>query len=176
METFREAKDQSSHFLESQPFRFWYVEIHHQRKLKSTKTGISSSFQTLARPETKNLVYILWEKVYITKICSVKARSFCFKNCYFPLSAYCSQLSVSHRYLVAFIWSSGWDVTSEAQLNQLNLTNSKGQHRFSVNFKTMQQPTILVTFFQIRGYNQDYRHRNSLIFLQLQYCFHYYCY
>ena len=44
METFWEAKDQSSHFLESQLFRFWYVEIHHQRKLKSTKTGISSSF------------------------------------------------------------------------------------------------------------------------------------
>ena len=33
-----------------------------------------------------------------------------------------------------------------------------------VNFKTMQQPTILVTFFQIREYNQDYRHRASLIF------------
>ena len=25
-----------------------------------------------------------------------------------------------------------------------------------VNFKTMQQPTILVTFFQIREYSQEY--------------------
>ena len=34
-----------------------------------------------------------------------------------------------------------------------------------VNFQTMQQPTILVTFFQIREYSQDYRHRASLIFI-----------
>ena len=34
-----------------------------------------------------------------------------------------------------------------------------------VNFKTIQQPTILVTFFQIREYSWDYRHRGSLIFL-----------
>ena len=41
-----------------------------------------------------------------------------------------------------------------------------------VNFKTMQQPTILVTFFQIREYSQDYRHRASLIFYySYQYCF-----
>ena len=36
---------------------------------------------------------------------------------------------------------------------------------FVVNFKTMQHPTILMTFFQIREYNQDYRHRASLIFI-----------
>ena len=36
------AKDWSSHFWKSQPFRFWYVEVHCQRRLKSTKTGISS--------------------------------------------------------------------------------------------------------------------------------------
>ena len=29
-------------FLRGQPFRFWYVECHRQRRLKSTKTGISS--------------------------------------------------------------------------------------------------------------------------------------
>ena len=34
-----------------------------------------------------------------------------------------------------------------------------------VKFKTIQQPTILVTFFQIREYSRDYRHRGSLIFL-----------
>ena len=32
----------SSHFWDGQPFRFWYVEIHLQRKLRSTKTDISS--------------------------------------------------------------------------------------------------------------------------------------
>ena len=42
MGTFWKTKDWSSHFWESQPFRFWYVEVHHQRRLKSTKTGISS--------------------------------------------------------------------------------------------------------------------------------------
>ena len=74
------AKDWSSHFWESQPFRFWYVEVHCQRRLKSTKTGISSKFKTLARPETENLVFFLWEKFYIRKFCSVKARGFWFKN------------------------------------------------------------------------------------------------
>ena len=38
----------------------------------------------LVCPETKNLVYFLWEKVYIKKFCSVKARGFWFKNWNFP--------------------------------------------------------------------------------------------
>ena len=42
MGTVWKKKDWSSHFWESQPFRFWYVEVHCQRRLKSTKTGISS--------------------------------------------------------------------------------------------------------------------------------------
>ena len=42
MGTFWKTKDWSSHFWESQPFRFWYVEVHRQRRLKSTKTGIFS--------------------------------------------------------------------------------------------------------------------------------------
>ena len=42
MGTFWKTKDWSSHFWVSQPFRFWYVEIQRQRRLKSTKTGISS--------------------------------------------------------------------------------------------------------------------------------------
>ena len=46
-----------------------------------------------------------------------------------------------------------------------------------VNFKIMQQPTNLVTFFQIRECSQDYKHRASLIFYySYQYCFYYYCY
>ena len=42
MDTFWKTKDWSSHFWESQPFKFWYVEVQRQRRLKSTKTGISS--------------------------------------------------------------------------------------------------------------------------------------
>ena len=42
MGTFWKTKDWSSHFWEGQPFRFWYVEVHRQRRFKSTKTGISS--------------------------------------------------------------------------------------------------------------------------------------
>ena len=48
------------------------------------------------------------------------------------------------------LWPSGWHLTSDIGL--------------VVNFKSMQQPTILVTFFQIREYSQDYRHRASLVF------------
>ena len=42
MGTFWKAKDWSWQFWESQPFRFWYVEIYRQRRLNSTTTGISS--------------------------------------------------------------------------------------------------------------------------------------
>ena len=42
MGTFWKTKDWSSHFWEGQLFRFWYVECHRQRRLKLTKTGISS--------------------------------------------------------------------------------------------------------------------------------------
>ena len=59
MSAFRKTKGWSSHFWEGQPFRFCYVGVHRQRRLKSTKTGIFTSFKTLARPETKNLVYFL---------------------------------------------------------------------------------------------------------------------
>ena len=41
MGTFWKTKDWSSHLWEGQPFRFWYVEFNRQRRLKSTKTGIS---------------------------------------------------------------------------------------------------------------------------------------
>ena len=44
MSTFWKTKDWSSHFWESQPFRFWNVDFHCQRRLNSTKTGISSWF------------------------------------------------------------------------------------------------------------------------------------
>ena len=51
-----------------------------QSRLESTNTGICSQFKTLARSETKDLVYFLWEKVYIRKFCSAKERGFRFKN------------------------------------------------------------------------------------------------
>ena len=73
MGTFWKTKDCSLHFWESQPFRFWYVEVHCQRRLNSTRTGISSQLK-------KNLFYFLWGKVYIKKFCRVKARAFYFKN------------------------------------------------------------------------------------------------
>ena len=39
-----------------------------------------------------------------------------------------------------------------------------------VNFKTMQQPTNLVTFFQIREYSRDYRHRELVYFFIIAAC------
>ena len=42
MRTFWKTKDLSLPFWESQPFRFWYVEVPRQRTFKSTKTSISS--------------------------------------------------------------------------------------------------------------------------------------
>ena len=42
MGTVWKTKYWSSHFWEGQPFRFWYVKCHCHRRLKSTKTGISS--------------------------------------------------------------------------------------------------------------------------------------
>ena len=42
MGTFWKTKDGRSHFWESQRFRFCYVEVHHRRRRKSTKTGASS--------------------------------------------------------------------------------------------------------------------------------------
>ena len=40
MSTIWKKKDWSSHFCGSRPFRFWYVKVHLQRRLKSRKTGI----------------------------------------------------------------------------------------------------------------------------------------
>ena len=40
--TFWKTKDWSSLVWESQSFKFWYVEVHCERRLKSTKIGISS--------------------------------------------------------------------------------------------------------------------------------------
>ena len=44
MGIFWKTKDWSLHVGEGQPFRFWHVEFPRQRRLNSTKTGISSWF------------------------------------------------------------------------------------------------------------------------------------
>ena len=59
MDIFWKTKHWSSHFWESQLFRFWYVKVYRQRRLKFTEAGISSWFKALPHPETENLVYIL---------------------------------------------------------------------------------------------------------------------
>ena len=42
MGTSSKTKDWSSRFWEGRFFRVWYVEFHYQRRVESTKTGISS--------------------------------------------------------------------------------------------------------------------------------------
>ena len=73
MSTFWKRKGWSSNFWEGQPFAYDDMGVYRQRRLKSTKTGISTKFRTLAHPETKHLVYFLWEKDYMIKLCGVKA-------------------------------------------------------------------------------------------------------
>ena len=45
MRIFWKTKDWSSHFWESQPFKFWYVEVHCQRRLKWTKQILLLNFR-----------------------------------------------------------------------------------------------------------------------------------
>ena len=57
MGTFWKTKDWCSHFWEGQPVRFWYKEVHHQRTLKSMKTGISQVYLNLRLwPDQKSKV------------------------------------------------------------------------------------------------------------------------
>ena len=75
---------------------------------------------------------------------------FWFKNWYFPSSACCRQLSVSHRYLAAFTMVQR-HLTSEAQLNQFRFTTQKFSMSLVVNFNNLKQyNSQLVTFLQIR--------------------------
>ena len=84
------------------------------------------------------------------KFCSVKAKGFWFKNWYFPLSACCSQLSVS---------PSGWLVTYEAQVNQSNFTNSKRQQGFIGQLKNNSTGKYFSDLFSNQRVQlQDYRH------------------
>ena len=66
---------------------FWYVRVYRQRRLKSPKTGVSTEFKALTRPETENWVYFLYKNFYIRRLCSVKANGLWLKNQYFSSSA-----------------------------------------------------------------------------------------
>ena len=83
-------KDRSSHFWEGHPFRFWYVEVQRQRRLKSTKTGISSNFRIildLGPPRNqKSGLFPMGKSLYK----KILWWGFWFKNWYFPSSSCCS--------------------------------------------------------------------------------------
>ena len=100
MDTFWKAKYWSSDFWEGQPFLVRGSSV--PKKTYIDKNRYFSIILDLGPPRNRNSVYFLWEKVYIRKFCSVIARGFWFKTWYFPLSACCRQLSVSHRYLATF--------------------------------------------------------------------------
>ena len=52
--------------------------------LNAQKQALLLLIEDSACPETKDLVYFLWEKVSIRKFCSVKATDFRFKKSTFP--------------------------------------------------------------------------------------------
>ena len=51
MSAFWKTKGWSSHFWEGQPFRFCYVGVHRQRRLKSAKIGISTGRSKRTSPQ-----------------------------------------------------------------------------------------------------------------------------
>ena len=57
-----------------------------------------------------------------------------------------------------------WSVAQSVPLNSVQLKRLASMG-LVVNFKTMQQPTILVTFFQIREYSQDDMHSVVIIII-----------
>ena len=73
MGTFWKTKDWSSHFWESQPFRFWYMEVHCQRRFKSTKrVFVLNSRPYLAqKPQIWSIFYgnnFTWEDYVVWKL------------------------------------------------------------------------------------------------------------
>ena len=54
MGTFWKTKDWSSYFWESQPFRFWYAEVHCKRRLKSRKQMFLLNFRPWPAQKPKN--------------------------------------------------------------------------------------------------------------------------
>ena len=81
----------------------------------------------------------------------MKARDFWFKNWYFPSSACCSQLSVSHRYLVAFTMVQ-WLACDVPHLKRSLISSALQLKRLAwVQWLTLKQcNSQLVTFLQIR--------------------------
>ena len=103
----------------------------------------------MARPEAKHLIYFLSEKNYIRKFCSVKARGFWFKNWYFPLSV----VVASYQCRIPCRIYSGL-VASMLHLKRSSISSALPTRKVSmdlvVNLKTVKQPIILETFFQVR--------------------------
>ena len=51
MNTFWKKKDWSSQFWQINSFEFGHLEVHHERRLKSTKTGTSTYVNAMAYSE-----------------------------------------------------------------------------------------------------------------------------
>ena len=65
MSAFWKTKDWSSHFWEGQTFRFCYVGVHRERRLKSTKTSISTFNLRLWPAQKPKIWSILYGKKFI---------------------------------------------------------------------------------------------------------------
>ena len=85
MGTFWKTKDWSSHFWERQPFRFWYVEVHHQRK-----QVFLLKFRSWPAQKQKIWSILYGKKFLLRTFCCVNVGSSWFKNWYFPSSVCCS--------------------------------------------------------------------------------------
>ena len=69
MDTFWKTKDWSSHFWESQPFRFWYVEFHSKEDLNQQKQVFILNFRPWPAQKT-NIWSIFYENSLHKKILS----------------------------------------------------------------------------------------------------------
>ena len=149
-----------------------YVEVHHQRK-----QVFLLNFRSWPAQKQKIWSILYGKKFLLRTFCYVNVGSSWFKNWYFPSSVCCSQLFVLHT-LSHLLWPGGWYVTSEAQLNQFSITNSKSKSWFIELKNNATANHFSDLFSNLRLQSQDYRIvRASLVFYySYQYCFYYYCY
>ena len=110
--TFLKAKGRSSHFWDGKSFRFYHVEVQHER-----------------RYEFLEFIAFCTEKCLYEKICSVKAKGLCLK-----ISSFLGLLVVSMSQILShLLWPGRWHVILEAQFSKFSfnlITNSKRWHRF----------------------------------------------
>ena len=115
MGTFWKTKDWSSNFWESQPFRFWYVEVHcYVEDINRRKQVFLLNFRPW--PAQKRNI---WSIFYGKKVISENSKVW-------KLGAFGLKIGTFHRLLVVASYpcrigtlsrslsSSGWHVTSEA--------------------------------------------------------------